>query len=166
MLRTRTFSASVAVAVGASVAAPLAIEAYVQLLARTNRAFSQELSRGPVDPQQNNPNAAWKIPVRRISSRYYQGWKLQRVARGVWRVYNDSREAYYIEYGIHTSPRRVPRPIRRRALLKTLHFIDSVGAGRRVWEGIFSPLGNRGRAGRWRGSLAGRGFREFMINRP
>lgn len=119
---------------------PMAMEALVQIMARVDRAFSQEMSRGPSDPQRRHPEWAWKVPVRRISSRYYQGWKLRRVAPGVWHVYNDSKEAYYIEYGIHTSAARVPRPIRRRALLRTLLWMDQTRAGERVWEFTFGPM--------------------------
>lgn len=126
------------------------------LLARTNQAFAQEMSRGPLDPRASKPSQAWQIPVRRITSRYYRGWKVRRLAPAVWMLYNDSREAYFIEYGINhvgqgntvtyrdgrtyiKSGRRVRRPIRKMSLIKTLRFIDSTRAGERVWELIWAP---------------------------
>lgn len=126
------------------------------LLARTNQAFAQEMSRGPLDPQERKPDAAWKIPVRRISSAYYRGWKVRRLAPAVWMLYNDSREAYYIEYGINhvgrgttvtykngrtyiKSGARVRRPIRKMSLIKTLNFVDHSRVGHRVWEMIWAP---------------------------
>ncbi len=137
--------------------------------ARTDQAFSQQMSRGPLDPREQNPGAAWKLPVRRISGRYYAGWKVKRLAPGAWIVYNDTREAYFIEYGINhvgstyvggrggrvyaKNSRRVRRPVRKLALLKTLRAMDRANVGHRVWEGIFSPFrgprygGSRGAPG-------------------
>ena len=128
------------------------------LMARTDQAFSQEMSRGPYDPQMRNSGAAWKIPVRRITGRYYQGWKVRRLAPGVWIVYNDSREAYFIEYGINRrggggtdvsgrggvtyskGSRRVRRPVRKLALMKTLRAMDRTHAAHRVWEVVWAPF--------------------------
>lgn len=128
------------------------------VMARTDQAFSQEMSRGPLDPQMRNSGAAWKIPVRRITGRYYSGWKVKRLAPAVWIVYNDSREAYFIEYGINQSgggginvggrggvnyskgSRRVRRPVRKLALMKTLRAIDQTHVGHRVWEVVWSPF--------------------------
>ena len=150
------------------------VEALVMLMARTNQAFAQEMSRGPVDPQANRPEAAWKIPVRRITSRYYKGWKVKRVVPGVWMLYNDSREAYYIEFGInHVGPgvtvtyrdgrtyikssRRVRRPIRKMSLTRTLQLMDQSRAGDRVWEVIWSPF-RPGRHFTARGQASGLNF--------
>lgn len=119
---------------------PVGMDMLLGLMAKANYDYSRALSLGVKDPKQQYPAQAWQIPVRRITSRYHQGWRVQRVMRGVWRVYNDTREAWYIEYGIHTSPRRVIRPVRRRALLLTLKFVDQTRAGERVWEVIFGPM--------------------------
>lgn len=77
------------------------MDALVQLMARTNQAIAKEKSRGPVDPRGAMYDKAWKIPVRRITGRYYRGWRVRRITSGVWMLYNDSREAYFIEYGIN-----------------------------------------------------------------
>jgi len=144
------------------------MNALVMLMARTNQAFAQEMSRGPNDPQERLNNAAWKLPVRRITSRYYKGWKVRRLAPGVWMLYNDTREAYYLEYGINhvgagftvsyrdgrtyiKGSRRVRRPVRKLSLIKTLKFMDTTRTGERVWEQIFAPF----RPGR---RYSGRGF--------
>ena len=133
------------------------MNALVMLMARTNQAIAMEMSRGPNDPQERNPSAAWKIPVRRISSRYYKGWKVRRLAPGVWMLFNDTREAYFIEYGINhvgggmtvtyrdgrtyiKSSRRVRRPIRKMSLMKTIKFMDQTRTGDRVWEAIWAPF--------------------------
>jgi hypothetical protein len=127
------------------------MDAMVMLLARTNQAFAMEMARGPVDPREGMKNAAWKVPVRRITSRYYKGWKVKRLAPGAWMLFNDSREAYYIEFGIHPSSTRstdkgttydarVRRPIQKLSLIKTLRFVDQSQAGERVWETIYGSF--------------------------
>lgn len=133
------------------------MNALTMLMARTNQAIAMEMSRGPNDPQERWPNAAWKVPVRRITSRYYKGWKVRRLAPAVWMLSNDTREAYFIEYGINhvgqgttvtyrdgrtyiKSSRRVRRPIRKMSLLRTLKFVDQTNAGGRIWEAIFAPF--------------------------
>lgn len=138
-------------------------QAMVMLLARTNLGFAQAMSRGPVDPGQTGQSFggykyvgspgggiqkvpqwgsghAWKIPVRRITSRYYHGWKVKRIAPNIWEVYNESREAYFIEYGIHpTSPNAVPRRIRKKSALRTLHFAAQTNMAHRMLDGVFGP---------------------------
>lgn len=125
-----------------------------QILARANQRFAREMSAGPIDPRQENRHAAWKIPVRRITGFYYQGWFVRRVAPGIWQLYNPTREAYFIEYGIHTSERRVRRPIRKLSLIRTLRWADTVGVGKFVWEEIFGPLRSTGSSRRRIGALA------------
>jgi hypothetical protein len=117
--------------------------AMVMLLAKTSQGFAQSMSRGPVDPLQKNPAAAWRIPVRRISSRYYQGWKVRRLAPNIWEVYNESREAFFIELGIHPSstPRKRPRRIRTHAYIKTLQFAKQTNMAHRILD---LSLGARG----------------------
>jgi hypothetical protein len=114
-------------------------------------------SSGPSTPQPRykHDDAAWKIPVRRITENYYNGWKVKRIAPSLWALINDSREAFFIEFGIHPSgmrvegkggkyylkgSRRVRRPIRKLSLKRTLAFVDQSRAGALVWEQIFSPF--------------------------
>lgn len=134
------------------------MDALTMLLARTNQAFAMEMSRGPLDPSgrrlsrmfavdsagQATPmfrTAAWRIPVRRITSRYYKGWKVKRLAPGAWMLYNESREAYYIEFGINWlgGNRRISRPVQKLSLIKTLRFVDQSRARERIWEMMFAP---------------------------
>lgn len=136
------------------------MEILTMTLAYANQSFAQQMSRGPVDPQMRNNKAAWKIPVRRITGRYYKGWKTKRIKRGLWMVYNDSREAYYIEHGIHpTGSRRqtkkrgaggyrggtvftmrVRRPIGKLSVIRTLRFADTSRVSERVFETVLEPM--------------------------
>ena len=142
--------------------AQFGINALVMLMARTNQAFAMEMSRGPLDAREQMSDAAWKLPVRRITQKYYTGWKVRRLTPGAWLLYNDSREAYFIEFGI--SPhgtevssrngkrylkynRRVRRPVRKLSLIKTMRFIDQTKAVDRTWSYIFGPFRPGARAG-------------------
>jgi hypothetical protein len=128
------------------------MNALAMTMAYTNQAFAMRMSAGPVDPRMQNRSAAWKLPVRRITSRYYKGWKVKRLAPGVWMMYNDSREAYFVEYGIHPTGTlratekghvyvvRVRRPVRKLSLKKTLAMTNASRVGDRVWEASFAPF--------------------------
>lgn len=131
--------------------AQFGLDALAMLLARTNQGFAMEMSAGPLDPRGMNRAAAWKTPVRRITSRYYKGWKVRRLAPGAWLLYNDSREAWFIEFGIHPHSirstdkgnifdARVRRPIRKLSLIRTLKFADQSRVGARIQEQIFAPF--------------------------
>lgn len=143
-------------------------------MAYANMGIAQEMSRGPLDPrgvgvmeighrfvgdskgnvrrQPITTQTAWKIPVRRITSRYYKGWKVKRLVPGTWMLYNDSREAYFIEFGIHPTGSlratekghvfvmRVRRPVAKLSLRKTLALVDTSNVAGRVWEASFAPF--------------------------
>jgi hypothetical protein len=114
------------------------MNALVMFMAYTNLGIAQKMSAGPVDPQMNNAAAAWKVPVRRITEDYFYGWKVRRLSLGTWQLYNDSREAYFIEFGIHVGGARVRRPIRKLSLLKTLRALESTAVYHRVWAEIYT----------------------------
>lgn len=137
------------------------MDALTMLLARTNQAFAMEMARGPLDPRQTHPQWAWRTPqagIRRITSRYYRGWKVKRLAPGVWMLFNNSREAYYIEFGINwvgmntriityrdgrtfiRHPRRIRRPVQKLSLMKTMVWVQQTKAAERVWGDIFAPF--------------------------
>lgn len=113
--------------------------ALTMILARVNHAQSLERSRGIYDPYRQRNQYAWKIPVRMISTRYFRGWKIKRLAPGIWMVYNDSREAYFIEFGIHIGSNRVRRPVRKLSLIWTLRWAERSRIYHRVWDDVFMP---------------------------
>lgn len=90
------------------------------------------------EAQYKTTNTAWKIPVRRITQAYYLGWKVRSLGPAVWILYNDSREAYFIEFGIHTSLRRVRRPVRKLSLRKTMEIMLRTSAYHRIWVDIYA----------------------------
>jgi hypothetical protein len=123
---------------------PGAMNLLARMMALVNQGIAQEMSYGAYDPQNRNPSQAWRIPVRRISQRYFYGWKVKPLRGGAWMLYNDSREAYFIEFGIHrsgttgeVSPRRIRRPIRKLSLRRTLEAMMRTKAYHRVWAEIF-----------------------------
>lgn len=125
---------------------PGAMDTLVRMMSYVHLGYAQKYSAGPVDPRQQNPSAAWKLPVRRISGRYFFGWKTRKVSLGVWQVYNDSREAFFIEYGIHRNPatglvatRRIRRPINKLSLQRTLRFLATTAVADRVWASLYFP---------------------------
>jgi len=137
---------------------PLAMNDLCRTLALIQMGYAQKRSAGPVDPQQRMPEAAWKMPVRRITGRYFFGWKMRYVKLGIWQMYNDSREAYYIEFGIHRNPateevatRRQRRPILKLSLLDTLKFAQRSKVYDRIWANVFfpPPALRRGRGFSW-----------------
>jgi hypothetical protein len=119
------------------------MNALVMMMAYTNLGIAQRMSAGPVDPSMTNVSAAWKIPVRRITEQYFMGWKVRRIANGIWQLYNDSREAYFIEFGIHISGARVRRPIRKLSLMKTLKVLEETAVYHRIWADIYTAQHRR-----------------------
>lgn len=114
-----------------------------QIMATVNQGYARKYSFGPSDPGGHNSALAWKLPVRRITGRYYQGWKIKPIRDG-WMLYNDSREAYYIEFGINWmgQGRRVRRPVLRLSLKQTMEYMASTQAYHRVFGEIFRHRGN------------------------
>ncbi len=120
-----------------------------QSMALINQMFARRMSFGPHDPYQRSPEEAWRMPnagIRRITQNYYFGWQVKWSGPGWFTLYNDSREAYFIEFGIHTSNRRIRRPVRKLSQLKTLRYMMTTQAYHRVWSDIY--LGARGGRGR------------------
>lgn len=109
-------------------------------MALINQMYARKMSFGPSDPYQRQPEQAWRMPgsgIRRISGNYYISWKVKNSGPGWWTLYNDSREAYFIEFGIHVSNRRVRRPVRKLSQIKTLKYMMSTQAYHRVWSDIY-----------------------------
>lgn len=111
----------------------------VYAMALANQAYSRRMSFGPLDPGGKRTELAWQLPVRRITESYYLSWKLRRVSPAVYQVYNDSREAYFIEFGINWlgAGRRVRRPVRKLATIKMMRYMQSTSAFHRMWVDVF-----------------------------
>lgn len=110
-------------------------------MALLNQGIARKMSFGPLDPSGNNSELAWRTPeegIRRITQRYYLGWKVRQLSPAVWQLYNDSREAYFIEFGIHTSIRRIRRPVRKLSLRRTMEVVLRTGVYHRTWVDIYA----------------------------
>jgi len=108
---------------------------------------AQKESFGPRhDPVRYAHPLSWMIPVPRITGRYYLGWKMRRIGWGRFIVTNTSREAFYIEFGLHRnpwtgerSPRRVRRPVMKRALAFAARASAQSAIAHRVFVETFYP---------------------------
>lgn len=116
-----------------------AMDRLVYAMALVNQGYSRKMSFGPLDPGGKRSELSWQLPVRRITQSYYLGWKLRRISPAVYQVYNDSREAYFIEFGINWrgEGRRVRRPVRKLALRQMMTYMASTQAYHRMWVDVF-----------------------------
>lgn len=128
---------------------PRMMDQLVHYMALVNQGDARKMAFGPYDPTGKNTEDAWRTPsqgIRRISQAYYLGWKIKKRGMGHYVVYNETREAYFIEFGIstagfgggrHVPARRIRRPVRKLSVLKTMQFMATTSAYHRVWVDIF-----------------------------
>ena len=127
------------------------LDTLIRVLINIVQMEARKRSQGPVAPRYRSvPAFAFKIPVQRITGRYYQGWTIRRVRNAHWMLYNDSFEAWLIESGMYM---RVRRPILKMSFMAMLKFIqttrtaesfvDSVLAPRRSSKGQFQSFTRR-----------------------
>jgi hypothetical protein len=131
---------------------PKAETAIARTMAMMAGGYAQKRSAG-MKRAPNDTTRSWKMPVPRVTSRYFLGWRVQRVTHATYILTNDSREAYFIEYGIHRnpatgepSPRRIRRPVLKLAVRDMLEALYASRLGHRVWSSIIiPPVGQPGR---------------------
>ena len=129
---------------------PLLMNRLVMYMSLYHQGEARKMSFGPYDPRGTNSSLAWRTPeagIRRITQRYYLGWKVKGVQTGIWRVYNDSREAYFIEYGIsmvgwgdnrYVPARRIRRPVNKLAGRRTIEWaLKTTGMANYIWTEIY-----------------------------
>jgi hypothetical protein len=126
-------------------------------MALVNQGYARKMAFGPSDPRGRSTDLAWRTPeqgIRRITGEYYVRWRVRQIRPAVWQLYNDSREAYFIEFGIsrvgfsgeRTVPaRRIRRPVRKLSLIKTLEHMMRTRAYHRVWASIMTSPRHHGR---------------------
>lgn len=117
--------------------AKLGLDTLVRLCILVVKAEAQKRSMGPVAPRRrSNPALAYRIPVQRITGRYFAGWTVRRVRFGAWVIYNETRAAYVIEFGIG---QRVRRPVLKLSVLAMLKFVQSTRTAERFAEYVMGP---------------------------
>jgi hypothetical protein len=123
----------------------------VHYMALVNQSEARKMAYGPYDPSGKDTSLAWRTPsqgIRRISQNYYLGWRIRKRNFAHYVVYNATREAYFIEFGIaevgfggyghrHVPARRIRRPVRKLSVLKTMQFMETTDAYHRIWVDIF-----------------------------
>lgn len=119
-----------------------AMDLATRLMAHTTQGFALRYYRGPHWPS----GRSWTIPVRQITGRTGAGWRVRRVAKGSWEVYNEERGAWMVEHGIVRGGSGVRRPILRMSGVATLRFIQRTRFANRIMAETFGSLrDNRGR---------------------
>lgn len=148
---------------GYSAKARAGTDILVRMMILVTKGYAQKKSGGPIAPRRrSNPALAARIPVQRITGRYFAGWTEKRVGWGHYVLYNDAVEAYLIETGLY---QRVRRPILKMAFINMLRmvqttrtgdaFLESVLAPRRNAKGQFQSFGTRLMGTQTLGGLAG-----------
>jgi hypothetical protein len=122
-----------------------AMDLAAQLLAGTSKAFVQQYYAGPRAPSRavvGYQKSSFGIPVRQVTGRTLRGWKVRRVAPGVWETYNEERGAYMVEYGIVRGGGGVARRPLKRSGVATLRFIQRTRFAQRIMADTFGNLRN------------------------
>lgn len=117
------------------------------LLSKTSQGFVQKYMRGQVLRGQDARRvpSSFGIPVRRISGRTYQGWRVRRIRSGVWELFNEERGAWAVEYGVVRGGHGRRRPVLKMSAVATLRFVQRTRFGNRIYHGTFGQLRtNRG----------------------
>jgi hypothetical protein len=130
---------------------PYAMDQLVHYMALVNQSEARKMAYGPYDPSGKDTSLAWRTPaqgIRRISQAYYLGWRVKKRGFGHYILFNETPEAYFIEFGIsqvgfggtghrHVPARRIRRPVRKLSLLKTMDFMKTTQAYHRIWVDCF-----------------------------
>jgi hypothetical protein len=125
---------------GSKVKAVGGMDLIIRTMVFVTKGLAQEKSMGPVAPRHRSvPALAYRIPVQRISGRYFAGWTQRRLGPSRWLLYNDSVEAYLIEEGIYQKTRR---PILKLSLLGMLRFIQTTRTAERFLDHVIAPRRN------------------------
>lgn len=130
------------------------IDLLVRAMCMITKGGAQRRSMGPVaGRRRSNPALAYRIPVQRITGRYFAGWTQRRIGPGRWLLYNDSIEAFLIETGTHM---RVRRPILKLSLIGMLRFIQTSRTANQFVDWVLAPRrDSRGRFQSFNARLAG-----------
>lgn len=114
------------------------------------KGLAEQKYRGP-----QSGGSPGTIPVRRLTGSAYAGWRVKRITKGAWEVYNEDRGAYMVEYGLGSN--KVRRPILKMSVVGSLRFIARTKFANMIMKETFGDLrNNRGQfqsfAARMRGS--------------
>lgn len=125
-----------------------AMHVAAEMMAKITQGHAERLYRGP---QMNALGARliksdFAIPVRRVTGRTLAGWKVKMVRRGAWELYNETRGAYMVEFGIVRGGGGVRRPILKMAGNAALETAMATRLGQRIYGKTFGELQmNRGK---------------------
>lgn len=136
------------------------LDTLIRVLINIVQMEARKRSQGPVAPRYRSvPAFAFKIPVQRITGRYYQGWTIRRVRNAHWMLYNDVYEAWLIESGLYM---RTRRPILKMSFMAMLKFIQTTRTAESFVDSVLAP--RRSSAGRFQSFE--RRVRPFLLHNP
>lgn len=121
-----------------------AMDVAAELLATTSQGLVQRYYRGqgPVGSEARRFRSTWGVPIRRITGKTYEGWKVRRRGMGVWELFNKERGAFMVEYGIVRGGHGVARKPLKRSAVGTLRFVQRTRLGNRIMAETFGNLRN------------------------
>lgn len=123
-----------------------AMDLAAELLAGTSKAFVQMYYAGPRAPSRGTAQgytpSSFGFPIRQVTGRTLRGWRMRRVAPGVWETFNEERGAYMVEYGIVRGGGGVARRPLKRSGVATLRFIQRTRFAQRIMADTFGSLRN------------------------
>lgn len=118
------------------------VDLLVRTMAMMVKGIAQGKSLGPIAPRRRSvPALAYRIPVQRITGAYVAGWQLRRLGLARWLIFNNSKEAYLIESGLHM---RVRRPILKMSLIGMLKMLQATRTEQRFLDTLIKPRRDAG----------------------
>lgn len=115
-----------------------------QMLAKANQGIVQGYMRGPTTRPVDARRIAssFSIPVRRVTGKTYQGWRVRRIRQGMWELFNEERGAWAVEFGVVAGGHGRRRPVLKMSAVATLRFVQRTRFGNRIYHGTFGNLRN------------------------
>lgn len=124
----------------------LVMDFAAQALARTTHAFVFKAYAGPRIRARSGgagyERSTFGFPIRQITGKTARGWRVRRIAPGIWECFNEERGAYMVEYGIVRGGQSVARKPLKRSGIATLNFIQRTRFAQRIAADTFGNLRN------------------------
>jgi hypothetical protein len=113
------------------------MDLFVRAMVIIARSEAMKRSFGPLAPNRRSSAAlANRIPVQRITGKYYGDWYVLRLGNARWAVGNNSKESVLIETGMY---QRTRRPILKYSVAGMFKILADMGAFQQFSAWITEP---------------------------